>query len=444
LLQMADPTKAQLADFGVWNSRFAGGLMALAVISALPLASNRPLWWLIWTLVIAAMAVVYHLLAWPRLRLRAARIRPFAGLFALAAMVPAMAVLQSLAHGGSVVPQASQLGALRVLGYLMFFALVIEVATRRARVLWMTRILFYGISFQAVWALLALNLLGDVAVFWQKTAYLGMATGSFVNRNGLACFLGFGLILGSALLGAQTDRAGSRSGLRQFGGESGVILAAMLIQALALLATQSRLGLGAALAGLMVTVLLQLRQRAGLLPLAMLLAGLGLLGLLWGQGVFERMLVAQTDAATRIELYRQILAMIQQRPWTGFGFDGFAPAFETFRAPPLAMGVSFGHAHNSYLGLWAELGVVVGSLPPVLGLLASGICWRRLRCKEGYDSNAAAAIGALVLAALNAAADFSLEIPANAYVALAILGMGLSRRPARHHRGADLAQRNIA
>jgi O-antigen ligase len=441
---MARLRHAHSADFGAWNNRSGAGLMGLAAISALPLASNRPIWWLIWTVIIAASALLYQGLAWQR----PARIRPMAWFFVVAALVPAMAVLQSLELQGlapfagrfgqtvSVVPEASQLGALRVLGYLIFFALVIEVSTRRERVIWMTRILFYGITLQAIWALAALNLLGDVAVLWEKTAYLGMATGTFVNRNALACFLGFGLILGSALLSQSTARWPLTN---MYGGP---VMAAMLIQALALVATQSRLGLLAALAGLIATVLL----RAGLLRWAMLLLALAfmaILALLWGQGVFERMLFAQADAAVRLELYRQILAMIQARPLTGFGFDGFAPAFEAFRGPPLTAAVSYGHAHNSYLGLWAELGLMVGSVPPLLGLAAGAICLRRLRRKDGYESNAAAALGVLVLAAVQSSADFGLEIPANAYVFLAILGMGVSQRHPRRDQLSDFGQRNI-
>ena len=449
----------QKLDFAIWNNRFAATLMVLAALSSVPLASNRPIWWLIWTVLIAAVAVLYQLLAWRRLRDGGLRVKPLAGLFALAALVPAMAVLQAShlptalpffapampvglqalpVHSLSVVPEASEIGALRFVGYLLFLALVIEVSTRRSRVIWMSRILFFGITLQAIWALAALNLMGDVAIFGEKTAYLGMATGSFVNRNSLACFLGFGLILGGALLGAlasaeQNGAKGLRRVFTQFRDGGGLILVAMVIQALALVATQSRLGLFATLAGLTVKVALRLVQRRGgrrwLLPL-MALTLAAIIALLWGQGVLDRMLLTQSDAATRLDLYRQILEMIRLRPWVGFGFDGFAPAFEAFRAPPLSAAVAYGHAHNSYLALWAELGVLVGSLPPLLCLVAGGICLRRLWRKDGFSANALAALGALVLAGLQSMADFSLEIPANAYVFLAILGMGVARRSA--------------
>lgn len=443
-------------DVAIRNNRFGGALMVLALLSALPFASNRPFWWLSWTVVIAGLACLYQLLAWRRLAVEPARLQPFAGLFALAALVPGFALIQSwdlrdlwpsfaqtmpaglqdMAGGSlSLVPEASQIGALRFCGYLLFLALVIEVSTRRGRVIWMSQILFFGITLQAIWALVALNFLGDVALFSKKTAYLGMATGSFVNRNALACFLGFGLCLGAALLGAlappaQENARGRRVVLSLFRGGGAVVAVAMLIQALALVATQSRLGLLATIAGLAVAVVLRLWMRGwrrGFLPL--LAIGLALIcGLLWGQGVLERLLVTQNDGATRLALYRQILAMIQLRPLGGFGFDGFAPAFEAFRAPPLNTAVSYGHGHNSYLTLWAELGVLVGSLPPLLCLVGGAICLRRLRQGDGFSANALAAIGALVLAGLQSLADFSLEIPANTYVFLAILGMGVARR----------------
>src|SRR5690606_27910085 len=141
------------------------------------------------------------------------RVKPFSGYFLIAMIVPVYAVFQAQNLAGmlptgaremrgrtiSMVPDASVIGALRFFGYLILLALVIEVATRRDRVNLMTKVLFVGITLQAVWALIALKLLGDAALWGEKTAYLGMATGSFINRDSLATFLGFGLVVGAAL-----------------------------------------------------------------------------------------------------------------------------------------------------------------------------------------------------------------------------------------------------
>lgn len=332
------------------------------------------------------------------------------------------------------------LAALRFSGYLMFLVLLIEIATRRRRVALLLRLVFLGITVEAAWALIALKLLGDATLWGEKTAYLGVATGSFVNRNSLATFLGFGLVLGVALLGKEilpsTGRAAHpRSLLERFGDGSGLVLVTMLVILLALLATGSRLGLVSALFGVMVTwaALLWRSERRSWV----LWAGLGVVALVWmmvagaGQVMAQRALFLELDGAMRLTLYRQVLQMIATRPWAGFGLDGFGPAFEVFRAPPLPGDLSFGMAHNTYLTLWAELGVVMGSLPPLVRLGAAMACVRNLWRRDGFATAAAAALGGLGVAAVHSLGDFSLEIPANVYVFQCILALGLARRPER-------------
>lgn len=447
---------------GRLKTRLAWAIALLAVASAVPLASNRPSWWLLWTALIALLAMV-HQIATLRVVIRGpGRLRPFAYLFLLAALVPAYAVVQAQPLAGfmpagllavpsgvaalagqtiSVVPDASQLGALRFAGYLILLALVIEVSSRRERVSLISRLLFLGIFLQAVWALVALKLLGDIALFGEKTAYLGMATGTFINRNSLATFLGFGLILGVSLIGRRFEgpeprasRPRPRRIFEKLGSEGKLVLVAMLIILLALLATQSRLGVAASLIGVAVTSLLLLGYHGRLsfgLGLGIVLGGVVLIGgavIFTGAGLSDRALFSEVDSTVRLDLYHQISGMIALRPWTGFGFDGFGPAFEAFRAPPLNGDVAFDLAHDSYLMLWSELGLVVGSIPPLLLAWAGVLLLRRLRKGDGFAANAAGAIGVLVLGALHSLGDFSLEMPANNYVLLVILGMGLALR----------------
>ena len=445
---------------GRLKTRLAAALALLAVASAVPLASNRPSWWLLWTAVLGLLGAVHQIATFRVVTNGPARLRPFAVYFLLAALVPVWAILQAQPFAGllpqgllavpsgmaalagraiSAVPDASQLGALRFVGYLILLALVIDVSSRRERVGLISRLLFLGIFLQAVWALVALKLLGDIAPFSEKTAYLGMATGTFVNRNSLATFLGFGLILGVSLIGRRFEgpeirTSRPRGAFEKLGAEGRLVLVAMLIILLALLATQSRLGTAASMTGLAVTSLVLLGYHGRLsvgLGLGIVLGGVILIGgavVFTGAGLSDRALFSEADSTTRFDLYHQILGMIALRPWTGFGFDGFGPAFEAFRAPPLNGAETFDLAHDSYLMLWSELGLVVGSLPPLLLAAAGVLLVRRLRRGDGFAANAAGAIGVLVLGALHSLGDFSLEMPANNYVLLVILGMGLALR----------------
>jgi O-antigen ligase len=443
------------------HDRLALGLAILVPASALPLASNRSNWWLVWTMILAFLAALYVL--------RAARLEPghklriatFGWALAVALLLPLWAWLQTMplafvlpegllgvrdGLGGltgaaiSVEPGIAMVGILRFIGYLLLFALVLEVATRGERVLKLATIVFAGVVVQAVWAIVALQLLDDFSFWGPKTAYQGTATGTFINRNSLATFLGFGIILGIGILVERTPLRQIRMSrpqgrLMRLGFAGAFILLGMVFQFIALLATQSRLGLGATLAAVAVTVLI-LRYRGGVPAgrvlvetLVLLVAAAGIIAVLTGgDGVMNRVLYSEMAGDTRFALYDQTIGMIAHRPLTGFGMDSFAFAFEAFRAPPLTQTGNFDLSHNSYLMLWAEFGLVIGSIPPLLLTAACVVLWRRLADPAGYPGLALAGIGVLVLGGLHSLGDFSLEIPANVYLFITILGMGLGLR----------------
>lgn len=446
------------------NHRMAIGLAVFVALASTPMASNRSVWWLIWTAGLA-LAATLHLLRAAQLEpRRRPRFLRFGAAFALAAIVPVYAVIQSLPIAGvlpaaflrmrsgleglagqsiSVQPDVALAGALRFVGFLLLLALVLEVATRRERVQRMGMILLAGVVLQAIWALVALRWLGDFSLWGPKTAYQGVATGTFVNRNSLAAFLALGLVLGVGLLIGQGSRDRARlpkppNVLARMGFGEVFILLGLVTLLLALIATQSRLGLAAAIAGVGVTLVLarmQSRATAARLMVEALLSlvamGVALLLYLRGEGVMVRLLAAQGDGQNRMALYRQTLEMVSIRPVTGFGFDAFGAAFEAFRTPPLLSPGNFDLAHNSYLMLWSELGVIVGSIPMVLLAAAAGILWRKLKEPHGFPGMTMAAQGALTVGAVHSAGDFSLEVPAVTYLFVTILGLGLGRSVSR-------------
>lgn len=442
------------------KQRYCVVLAIFATFSAVPLASNRPAWWLLWTLCLALAGALYYTRASFLAPKRDIRLIEYTWPFAIAAIVPLYAIFQTLNFGSllpsfltamrpdmhelqpqsiSMLPSASLIGALRFFGYLIFLALIIEVANRPKRILLILRLLFVGICLQALWAMIALRLLGDISIMGQKTVYLGAATGTFVNRNSLATFLGFGLILGATLIGELLQRDHGRVSRpmtvwEKLGGQGGLIAVGMLNILMALLATQSRLGTLASLIALIV-VLFLLRWNANKLSLrfvvqAVVGAFVVVLGAVWlrAEEIRDRFLYLEGDSGTRLALYDQVWDMVTLRPLTGFGFDAFGPAFEAFRGPPLLGSSNFDLAHNSYLTLWSEMGLVVGSIPMLLLAYCAVKLLRSVRDGSNFPIAASAALGALVLGAIHSLGDFSLEMPANVYVFLAILGMGMAKR----------------
>ncbi|MES2844218.1 MAG: O-antigen ligase family protein [Pseudomonadota bacterium] len=441
------------------NDSVAWLLGVVVFLSAVPLGSNRPFWWLTFGLMVGLIASYYLIMGARLAPQRPLQMTQFRFLLTLAAMVPAYAVLQSIPIAGrlpeallalpaavpsdqrpltiSLQPDASLLGALRAIVYLTFVGLVIEISTRPKRIEKLTWILFFGVVAHAAWGLIALNLLGDIAIWGEKRSYLGVATGTFVNRNSYATFLGFGLVLGIALLMQRArGRSSGQSGYFSEARLEGLLLGGLLcIVLFALLSTQSRLGTFASLIGSIMTFLI-MRAKGGVGVRRAAIEGLGLIAVLGvigfgvvGSGLIERMVFVENEAATRQDIYRQVLGMIATRPWTGFGFDAFAPAFELFRAPPLVSEREVDLAHNSYLMLWSELGVIIGSIPLLTLAIAAALVLRKVIRSTANPAVPAAAFGALTLGAVHSLGDFSLEIPANVILLLALIGMAIATEP---------------
>ncbi len=422
-----------------WQRALAVGTVgAVLLLSPLPRASNQPQAMMLWSALIALAAA---LIAGRR---PPPRLTPPAGwLLSLGGGLAVMALFQALPlpgwRGGlpvqtpagelvlaslSFAPGASLIAALRIAGYLIFFLIVLGLAASRRRARALGNFAFWLVAAQAAWACTALLLLGDIAPHGEKTAYAGMATGSFVNRNSLASYLGMGLVLGVALH--------LRPARRRRGRWRPEVLALAVIL-LALLLTQSRMGIAASLAAAGVVLLRAGLSRARLLRLAVVppVAGLAL----WSAGLLERLAEAGLSDTARPALYRQVLGMIGDRPLTGFGFDSFPLVYQMYHAPPVPAGVSWENAHSSYLTLWVEGGLVAGSLPLLAGLIAGRALWRRAGRAAPGQSMALAGLGALTLAGLHASVDFSFEIPANAFLLLTLVGLGLGAGPTE--RGQD-------
>jgi O-antigen ligase len=99
---------------------------------------------------------------------------------------------------------------------------------------------------------------------------------------------------------------------------------------------------------------------------------------------------------SRLNIWRNALALIAQQPWTGVGFGEFNLAW-TLTAFPGRPTAFFDHTHNLELQLAVELGLPLAAL--VLGLLAWALmqAWRRTARLEGEAGAAGRAALLLVL-----------------------------------------------
>lgn len=235
------------------------------------------------------------------------------------------------------------------------------------------------------------------------------AYGTFRQPNPYAGYLGLLLPLGYAAVWVQGRIALTR---RATMGERllwGLALGASLLMVLGLAASWSRGALVGVVGDLMLVVL-RLGRRVWLL---LLIAGLllvflapTLLGVL-PAGFIERLgdaftLIGQdlsaieiTDAnfalVERYAHWQAAWRMFAQKPWLGVGLGQYPVVYPSVAIPrwqdPL------GHAHNIYLNLLAEGGLVSLAAYLALMLAALSILWRRAGKTQGWER--ALALGAL-------------------------------------------------
>ena len=401
-------------------SRLCGYLLvAVVVLSPVPTGGNRPQAWLLWGLVITLAAMLHQFsdARRPPLPHAAWAVTLCGALFAGYAFWQAgmgawvltyadgwAADGTGLPAGASLAPPASALAGLRLAATVLFFHLALRLAQKPGLARAMARAIFLGVAAHAA-----------LAIALPATAPLPpgeamLARGFFANPNSLATYLGMGLVLGVSLL-VQGRREEPLAG------------AGVALIFLALLLTGSRAGIAASLVAAGAVALAPGAQARLPWPLLALAGTAAIAALAFHAGV-----IAGNEY--RWALFAQVAQAIASRPFTGFGLDSFPLLFAPIQAPPLPADVVWEKAHSTYLSLWAEAGLVAGSLPLLAGLIAAAALARHALSRRPGRALAIAGLGALVLAALHATVDFSLEIQANLFLLASLVALGLGAVPA--------------
>ena len=178
----------------------------------------------------------------------------------------------------------------------------------------------------------------------------------------------------------------------------------------------------------MILVTLISIRRLGLILLVAPFAVGTITGLFWllGGGLLERIEWQGFGSDSRILLYQQVIDLIALRPWTGFGGGSFEVAFPLVHQLPLTPDVTWNLAHNTYLALWSELGLVAGSFPIIAVAYVAFRLVKGLITGTGSWTAQIAALGVILQVAIHSTVDFSLEIPANTLMFVAIMATGLA------------------
>jgi O-antigen ligase len=211
----------------------------------------------------------------------------------------------------------------------------------------------------------------------------------------------------------------------------------------ALLLTGSRSGMGAL--AVVVTVLSAVafrrlptrgvRVTAGVAVPALLLATLAWAGL---GPILSRFGQVSVEIQDRILVWQDSLRMIADFPIAGVGLGAFGTAMAVYQTAPRH--TLFVQAHNDYLQIAAEGGLLVG-VPAliVIVFVVQGI-WRRFRQNQDEPTRywmRAGALAGLCGIAAQSLVEFSLQKPGNAVLFVLLLALALHRPSDRLTRHAD-------
>lgn len=443
-------------------------LIALVVVSPLPLGSVYPLsWWLlsgltgILLLAYGAMQLRPDAALVARLGPTWPWILPFGAAIAWIALQAspftpeawhhplwqaAKSALDSDVSGAiSIDPSETISAAIRLLSYAGVFWLAFHLCYPRER----AETAFLALSF-AAFAYAGYGLLehftGAQMVLWfPKKYYLNSLTSTFINRNNYATYAGLGLICTSGMLIKQLSSAAFNSAtprdwfinlLKLLSGWRGVLWPGWIGLITALLLTDSRAGVLSSLAGLAALIAAVAASRTLRRGHVLAIGGAIIVGVaifigLSGGPVAERIARTEFDNEERPLVYEITRQQIAQQPWTGTGYGTFEEVFRLAQTEQVR-----GHwdkAHNTYLENALELGIP-GALALVLSVLALFV-----RCIIGVNRRRrdavypAIGIGATTLVACHAMVDFGLQIPAIAATYAFIMGIAAVQSWPRRH-----------
>ncbi len=381
-----------------WNYCLLGlGLLALLYSLYTPQVGlaprpNRGIWW---PVLLLPGYVALQLIPLPGSLLRVLSPARAELLDALRAAVPDASNYASL----SVIPSNTLAFLLRIMAYTVVFMLVREISWRWERRIWVNRSHFAGLLEMAL----------PFAVIYPA---------AIIRRSRSR-----GLPAGAALIAC-------------------VMLALATLIFLGILYSFSRMGFVASLCSLFVlgaTALgawLPARKKWAGLVFAAVLVVCGFV-FLAPDPLVHRFSKADTDKevslAGRALIWKDTMHLIKAYPVFGCGLGGYESAFEKFNFSMPTFGVDY--AHNDYLQLLAELGVIgfviIAALMLAIITLAARAAFRHSEF-EGRCLGIAC-VSAMVAIFVHSIVDFNLYIPANAlllaWVSGIAAGLRFSSRP---------------
>lgn len=360
----------------------------------------------------------------------------------------------------SVLPENTQQRLLLSLGYFSLYILVLGLARDRDRLKLLGQVIVISALAQAMYGgIMTLSGL-EYGFFEKKTAYLGLATGTFVNRNHLAGYLELGAAMAIGLILADLKVADLSSWKKRFIAMLDFLFSTRLrirvflvVIVVGLVLTRSRggnLAFFTALIALAPTYLFfkerQLFLKSAILFVSLLAVDVWIVSNWYGlEKLTNRIEQTHAETEARTYAFKAFPGLIEEYSRSGSGLGTFAAVFGK-NQPEDAYGY-YDHAHNDYAEFVIEVGIP-GAL--ILALLVGLSCLHAVMViRKRNDRLRVGICFAFLMAstelAIHSVTDFNLQIPANAatyVIMMAMAGACSQDRPRRRRIDTGVSGKN--
>ena len=322
--------------------------------------------------------------------------------------------------------------------YYGVFIFTLLLINSREKIKLLTWTIIYSALFQAMYGSL-MTLSGvEYGFFFEKYAYLGVATGTFINRNHLAGYLNMSIAIGIGVLISglgkeevlRTSKQWLRKVVQVLLSKKAQLRVYIALCTIALVLTHSRMGNTAFFVSLTIAALLALkltnhaRKTMLFLVVSIIVIDVLIVSAWFGlDKVADRL--EQTSVATeqRDEVAQYTLNQWQDYFITGSGGGTYQYVFPAYHGYEIQQ--YYDHAHNDILEFASETGIVgimllIGIVLLSLSTAIKALSLRRQPLMIGLAFTATMAILAL---SIHSFVDFNLQIPANAALFMVILAL---------------------
>jgi O-antigen ligase len=344
-------------------------------------------------------------------------------------------------HGLSLDPAATLRAVVLFVGLGLFMLGLARCLTDKSALRLLGVITWLGIAL-AVAGIVQRPYTGAIYGFWQPLTP-SRPFGPFVNKNHFAGWMvmAIPLVLGYFCAIVSRGTRTVRPTLRDWtiwlssreANRAVLAVFAVMLMGLALVLSLSRSGMLSLVVALLLCSAFAIRRQQGALGRSAIVGGLALLSVVivvWAgtETIAARFAVADTvDLGGRLPIWGGTVRILEDFWLTGSGLNTYGVA--TLFYPAMVTGYHLGEAHNDYLQLAVEGGLLLG-IPILVAIVTFALMVRRRLVASAGSAYwiRLGAVAGIVAVAVQSMVEFSLQIPGNAALFATLCALALHSR----------------